>query len=125
MKILVSNLAWVEKKDLTVLQMQALRADLTIRPRKVGNHPGDPPSPIPMFVETEYLFGMAREYFLARRRPHHQVEFKTTTGDKTAWSDLTLNATLRGEQQEALQVILKEFHSGKLGGIVRASPGWG
>jgi intein/homing endonuclease len=125
MDIKVSGYAWIRKSDLTDLQLHALRNALTILPRKVGNHPGDDPKPIRMYEETETLFGMAREYYLARIKPHHVVSYDVSSGDKSEWTDLSLSTTLRGEQAEALAVLSKEYESGRVGAIIKASPGWG
>jgi superfamily II DNA or RNA helicase len=125
MKVTVSSYAWLPKAELTIVQQQALKAKLTIVPRKVGNHPGPPPAPVYLFKETDQLLGIAREFFSANRKEHHEVDLQVTGGDKTAWSDLSFAATLRSEQAQALEVLAHEYGTGRLGAMIRASPGWG
>ena len=128
MKFIVDAWAWVSKEELTLIQLQALRETLTVIPKKVGNYPGDEePKPIKLYVETETHIGVAREYFLQRRKPEHEVVFKTTTGDKAAWSGpFVFQGELREEQSEAVkQVGAWLLTQQAAGGIIRAAPGWG
>lgn len=127
MKVVVDTWAWVSKEDLTIVQLQALRAALTVVPRKVGDYPGDEdPKPIKLFVETDTHIGVAREYFLSRRKPEHEVVFNTTEGDHAAWNGpFVFAGTLREEQTQAIAEVSAQLKSGTLGGIIRAAPGWG
>jgi superfamily II DNA or RNA helicase len=126
MKVVVSNYAWMQKSDLTSDQLAALRRALTVMPKKVGDHPGDAPSPIPLFSENAATFGLPRQFFLGRRKQNHEVEFKVTEGDKSLWpGPLTFVGTLRTEQAAAVAKVVSLFRAGLLGGIVRAVPGWG
>ena len=131
MKVIVGAYAWLPKAELSKEQMATLRDVLTVHPKKVGDHPGEVPAPIPLYRETDELFGMAREFFMARRKSHHEIDFRVTEGNRDTWpGDLTYTTDpkkqLRPEQAEALQVVLSEFREKeRLGGIVRAVPGWG
>jgi superfamily II DNA or RNA helicase len=128
MKVLVDSWAWVGKNDLGSGQLEALRKALTIVPRKVGDHPGDPPSPISLFSETSAAFGMPRQFFLRRRKPAHDVEYRVTTGDMSTWPGplkLVEGFTLREEQARAKVSVVGQLKGGSLGGIVRAPCGWG
>ena len=126
MKIIIDSWAWAQKTDLNPAQLDLLRKALTITPRKVGDHPGDAPSPIPLYSENAAVFGMPRQFFLSRRKPAHEVDFRTTLGDKTLWpGPLKFAGKLRPEQAEAIQQVATQFRAGSLGGIVRAVPGWG
>jgi len=123
-KVIVDSMAWVRKSDLAEVQLEALRRNLTLIP-KAGPY-GDAPAPILLYQENAEWFGMARAYYLARRQPHHEVEFRCRPG--AAWPEgLTWNpeVTLRPEQQRALDEVTTAFRGGVLGGIVRAAPGWG
>ena len=126
MKIVVDTYAWAQKADLSSSQLEGLRTALTIIPRKVGDHPGEAPGPISLFSENAAVFGMPRQFFLGRRKPAHEVEFRTTEGDKTNWSgDLKFVGTLREEQARGRVHVVGMLRGGALGGMVRAVPGWG
>lgn len=126
MRVLIDSYAWLQKSDLSSAQLEGLRTALTVRPRKVGDHPGEPPGPISLFSENAAVFGMPRQFFLGRRKPAHQVEFRTTEGDKSSWpGDLSFVGTLREEQTRGLHTVYGLFKAGSLGGIVQAVPGFG
>jgi hypothetical protein len=126
LKVIVDAWAWLPKSELTLVQLQALKHTLTIHPRKVGDHPGDPPDPIELFVDKGDLFGIPREYFLSNRKLGHDIEFQVTDGDKERWAGpLEFSGTLREEQERALQHAIERLHNGRTGGIIRAVPGWG
>lgn len=126
MKVTIDTWAWVSKDDLSLTQLQALKAALTIHPRKVGDHPGEAPGPIKLYVEVGNSIGMAREYYLARRKPEHQVSFETTEGNQELWNGPFIFAgELRDEQQEAVATVSKLLKEGATGGLIRAVPGWG
>lgn len=126
MKVRIDGWAWLRKADFGDNQLRLLRAKLTVMPRKVGDHPGDPPSPIRLYrEETEYI-GVARQYYLANRKPQHEVEFDVTEGRKDLWGGpLKFSGSLREEQARALRSVSDQFRAGVYGGILRASPGWG
>jgi superfamily II DNA or RNA helicase len=125
MDIIVDSWAWLPKAELTDLQIKALKLNLTVHPRKVGDHPGEPPGPIELFVERGDKIGIPREYFLANRKPGHRYTLNLSEGGE--WpSPLKFGGTLRPEQERALAEVTAKLNSGTtLGGIVRASPGWG
>lgn len=125
MRVVVDAWAWIPKSELTPLQVQALRAALTIVPTKVGNHPGDPPTPIRLYTETDDCFGVPREYFLQRRR-NHDVVMETTRGNTDLWAGpLAFAGSLREEQTKAVDFVETRFKVGQTGMIIRAAPGWG
>lgn len=115
------------KVELTELKLQALKARLTIHPRKVGDHPGEPPDPIMLYNEDRPGFiGVPRQFFLANKREHHEVEYDFSAGREDLWGGpLKFSGTLRDEQQLALKTIASRFKTGTWGGILRAPPGWG
>jgi superfamily II DNA or RNA helicase len=125
MKVVVSEWAWLSKSDLTPVQIRTLRTRLTIQPRKVGQHPGEPPGPVEMFCETSSLFGIPRQYFLEGRRPSHEVEFRFPESISTWKEPLRFAGSLRAEQADAVKQVTELLRSGGLGGILRAVPGWG
>jgi superfamily II DNA or RNA helicase len=126
-KARIAGWAWLRKSDFTEMQYRALRAKLTIRPKKVGDHPGEAPEPIHLYKDDggDYI-GVARQYYLANRKPHHEVEFDVTEGRKDLWGGpLTFSGTFRAEQKLALKTVTDRFKTGTYGGLLRASPGWG
>lgn len=126
MKVIVSNYAWIQKSDLTSDQLAALRQALTVTPKKVGDHPGEPPGPIHLFSENAAAFGVPRQYFLGRRTQNHEVEYQTTDGDKSSWpGDMKFTGDLRPSQQQALDHVMSLFRAKCLGGIIQAVPGFG
>jgi superfamily II DNA or RNA helicase len=125
-KVYIDSYAWISKTDVSSVQLDALRKALTIVPRKVGDHPGEPPGPIRLFSENAARFGMPRQFFLGRRKPAHEVEFHTTEGDKTSWpGDLKFAGSLREEQVRGVHTVVSLFRAGSLGGIYQAVPGHG
>lgn len=126
MKIIVDSWAWLQKADVSPAQLEALRKALTITPRKVGDHPGEAPAPLRLYSENSVVLGVPRQFFMSRRKPAHEVEFRTTEGDKSSWpGDLKFNGTLRPEQARGKVEVSGLLKAGHLGGLVRAVPGWG
>ena len=125
MKVTVDKYAWIRREDLSVLQTQALKKQCTVVPRKIGDFPGDPPSPIKLFQENDTHIGVPREYFLANRRAAHDITVATTQG--APWpSEIAFHGELRDEQLRGIKTILDLFSDPlNMGGIVRAKPGWG
>lgn len=123
----VDGWAWIPISTLTEVQLQALKATLTIIPRKVGDHPGDAPSPVRLYSEDRFGYlGVPRSYFFANKRPHHLVNLQVTEGRKDLWAGpIQFGGSLRPEQQQALDSVVAQFRDSTYGGIVRAVPGWG
>lgn len=114
------------KDELTELQLQALKARLTIMPRKVGDHPGEPPGPIHLFKEELHVIGIPRQFFAANRRPQHEIDYAFSDGRADLWGGpLKFSGTLRDEQKLALKTITDRFRTGTWGGVLRAPAGWG
>jgi superfamily II DNA or RNA helicase len=127
MKVRVDSYAWLPTAELSFMQISALKANLTIQPKKFGDFPGDDAGPLRLYVEREGALGIPRSFFRAHRKPHHVVEDCTTLGRHDLWSGpLHFSGNLRSEQQRALDTIMERFqHGDDYGGIVRAVTGWG
>lgn len=129
MKVEVGSWAWFNKEDLSASQIQRMKHDLTILPQKVGNYPTDEDEQkeIELFTETSTRFGVAREYFLPRKRVDHEIIDLTSQGDKSVFEryPLSFGGALREEQKTAIEKITTMFRTGTYGGILQASPGWG
>lgn len=125
MKVIVDAWAWVRKADLTLTQLDAIHAKMVVTPQRYGA-PEEEEESIPLYTETPEWIGIAREYFLARRRPDHDVEIRASPG--AAWPEpLQWNPqfTLRDEQERAVTELGARFRGGTMGGLLRAKPGWG
>ncbi len=127
MKVHVSSWAWVDRSDLTDDQLTALKRQLTIRPKKVGDHPGDPPGPISLWTQEDDRIGMPRQYFLEKQSAHHQVTTDFIDGNKAGWpGDLKFSGTLNADQEKGVDSVVQAFtRDQKSGGLLQAVPGWG
>ena len=129
----------MRKDELTPEQLTRIRSDLTLIPNRMnfgsaapvdGEEGEEVPAdkPLSLYAENDEWIGLAREFFLARRQPHHEVELRCTYGDKSTWpGPLQWNPAFvpRPEQEEATQAFLAAFRAGTLGALLRAKPGWG
>jgi len=126
MKVTIDSWAWLRKDALTVPKIQALRGALTVYPRKVGDHPGDPPGPVYLYTETSTMLGVAREYFVAHNRGGHVIEDRTTTGNESLWhGPFDFVGDLREDQEKAVDAVVGYLRGGGLGGLLQAPPGTG
>lgn len=126
MQVTLDAWAWIPTTGLTLVQRQALKATLTIHPRKVGDHPGEAPGPIRLFTERGDLMGVPRAYFLDNQKQRNDITYNVTEGRKDLWAGpIKFSGTLRPEQTKAVQEVVARLRGGALGGIIRAVPGWG
>lgn len=125
MDVTVDSWAWLPKKDLTFSQLHMLKKTLTVIPRKMVAQQEEEPKPVYLFHETPTHIAIAREYFNEHRRPDHKVTLNTTLGNSQAPSMGRFTGVLRAEQQMAIETLRAAFHSGRMGGILRAVPGFG
>lgn len=131
MNVLVDGWAWLPKSELSFEALGILRKRLTIVPKRVAGFGDDEDDPGPIFLyrEEDTRIGVAREYFLQNRRSVHEVEFDLSEGARDSWPGplkFTDKRQLRPEQDAALTTVVHNFRpGGRLGGMVKASPGWG
>ena len=127
MDVVVDSLAWIPTDQLTHMQVAGLKAQLTMKPKKFSGVPGPSPQPYPLYREKPGFIGVPRAFFLDNKKPHHTIIDQTTQGRHDLWDGpLTFAGTLRPDQQEALDTVLKAFKSDEgYGGLVRAVTGWG
>jgi len=125
MKFHINSWAWCDKSSLSELQINRIKSLLTVYPKQAKGFEKEDNEPILMFVETPTMLGVAREYALGLGG--HEFSLDVSNGALHLWpGNLAFNGTLRGEQAAALEEIGGKFlNGGKLGGIVRASAGWG
>jgi superfamily II DNA or RNA helicase len=126
-KVIVGEWAWLPKAELSDQQILTLRRALTIYPKKIGDHPGEAPEPIFLYEDKDNgLFGIPREYFLANKKPNHEIEYRLTEGDKSTWpGPLTFQGKLREEQERAISTWMERTRDDRLGGLIRATAGAG
>jgi hypothetical protein len=126
MDVRVDSWAWLPKSELEDHQLTELKRQLTITPRKVGDHPGDPPEPIQCFTEENGHIGVPRSYYLENQRDHHNVTLDFNEGDMDDWpGDLVFEGKLEPDQEKAVSTLVAAFLGGCSGGILQAAPGWG
>jgi superfamily II DNA or RNA helicase len=130
-KVTVGAWAWMDKAELSVPQLQAMKQKLTVVPRKMPGYPddGEDYGPILLYKEEEDRIGVAREYFLQKQTQPNRITYDFLEGDKGCWPGplhFSSSRKLREEQKQALDVVLNGFRKEvRLGGMVKASPGWG
>lgn len=134
MKVVVDSWAWLEKDEMTGVQLQSLKGALTIYPRKVGDHPGEVPGKLELYHETDDLLAIPRGYFIAKRKHNNDVRWYVTDGRTDLWpGDLHFEGELRSRQAEAAIAILRALREGRptpstprsMGGILRAPTAFG
>lgn len=125
MRVVVGGWAWIDLQTAPATLPTKLRAMLTIKRRKVGDHPGDSPKPLIAYAEREGYFGVPRSFFFSSQRQNHEIEYQLTEG--APWpGDVVFNKTLYEEQQQAADFFLKHFRSlPTYGGIAKCPTGWG
>lgn len=127
MDVHVDGWARFGKDALTADQIADLKKRLTIHPRKVGDHPGDPPGPIECFKEENGSFYVPRSYFFQNTQGAPRITTDLTEGDKTGWTDLVFSKVeaLEEDQERGVTAVLEAFEDDRMGGILQAAPGWG
>lgn len=127
MKVVVDRYAWLPFSGLPSAVVATLKERLTIVPKKVGDYPddGEDTGPIELWRQTDTHLGVPREFFLAHRKPHHEVVMATTLGGP--WpSEITFKGQLRPEQERGLEAVRELTKDPwRTGGILNAKPGWG
>lgn len=121
MDVIISNYAWLLKKQLPPGGLEKIKNKFTIRPRRTHPKQDDPLS-VAMYIEEDERIGIPRSYFLERRRLEHKLSFDTSDGRPL---DMQFEGTLRSYQQDAVKDILRNREAGGMGGLVQAAPGWG
>lgn len=121
----IDGWARVPKASLSETQLDELRRQLTIQPRKVGDHPGEAPGPIYLFSETDGEFSVPRQWFLEHAADRHQISYDVTDGSLDWPGPVEFKGTLDADQESALAMFMGAKASGNLGGILQAQCGWG
>lgn len=129
MQVQFDSWAWVPKKDLGEGRLARLKKALTVQPRKVGDHPGDPPDPIDLYQEHNGHIAVPRQFFFNKMyapAPHEfEVTYGFTEGNSSVWTPLRFNGVLEPDQERGVSLLVKQLRDGLNGGILQAVPGWG
>jgi len=124
MNVRIDSWAWLDKNELSPEQVARVKKELIVRPRKVGNHPGPDPEPLHLYADGPDFLGVPRQYFFQQNRHKHTVDLCVNATKE--WEEpLSFSGQLRGEQAQALEVVVGVLRGGNLGGILQAVPGWG
>lgn len=126
MLVKISDWAWLPLKDYPPHLLGKLKERLTISPRRTSKHQEEI-LPIELYRQRHDSIGIPRTFFLKNKKPTHQIIDEMSYGRPI---DVKFNGTLKDDQQEAVDKIVKCFASDELndsstGGIIRAVPGYG
>lgn len=125
MRVVIDGYAWIDEAALTEEHKRVLREHLTVTlPPDEGGESGE----IQLYCERSGWFGVPREYYFPKRKPHHEVEIRVSEGDMSSWPGplrFTTEKSLREEQALASEAVTTYLRAGPRGGILRAPPGWG
>jgi superfamily II DNA or RNA helicase len=122
MDIVLDSMAWLPKDQLSTKQVERLRSELMLQPRQVSEYKKDL-KPIYLYLETTDKIGVARDYFIARKRDVHNVIDRTVLGG-TAVGIGGFSGTLREEQAQAVEVLVSKLDE-RYGGVFCARGGFG
>lgn len=128
MKVVIGSMAWVDKRQLLPLQLEMIKKSLTVEPTTFGKGEDDfeIPKKIYLYKEVGNNFGMAREYFLEKRRPEHEIEDATTKGTPLDWEQVHAKLTPFPAQVPIINTFYEGFtNKGWYGGILQAATGTG
>lgn len=119
--------AWLPKRALTPLQLERLRAALTVTPRIPKDFQDDKDAtPVELFMEREDAFGLPRGYYQRHFVPDRHRTVRSTTRGAPLPSPLTFQGELYPKQAEALKVVLEKTQDPNfLGGLLEAAPAFG
>lgn len=126
MRVVVDHMAWLPKSALTPDQQTLVRNACTVYPKESGyEEEGEEPGPILLYRDTPTHLGVPREYFLQRRKPHHDVVLEYTNGALLP-SPLVFSGELRPYQVPAVETVLEYFKDPyHTGGLIQGSPAFG
>jgi len=132
-KVRVSGMVWLPKRDLGDKIVQVKR-DLVIIPKKPSYGDDDvPPVPIQCWSENLEELGIPRSYFFETAGGNHDVTWDLVDGAPTNLVSLLRQEGPYAEQAEAVAVFVKRYESFdgtqatgvNLSGILRATTGFG
>lgn len=125
MKVLISNMAWLDKATLGEVNVFQLKKRLTLIPTESGFKKGDEGvQPIELWRETDTMLGVPREFYKKMSTVSHDEDIRVL--NKKAIGP-TKPLLLREEDQEPLvQSVVRQLTSQPYGGgIVEAWVGFG
>ena len=107
MKVRVSGMVWLPKKEADPKLIKHLRSRLTIQPKKLGNYGDDdgPKEPIRCYAENAVEFGVPRAFWFANASGEYDYQWDVRYG-KVIDLDTTLRHTgTFAEQQQCGRII--------------------
>lgn len=114
MKVLISNMAWMNKSLLTDANLFLLKRKLTIVPRGV-NYDGNSSPPIEMFREKGEMIGVPRFFYLSNNSGDNEETFDVSNGFEISKNVKPI--ALRKEDQEInVSSIIKKIKDKAWGG---------
>lgn len=135
MKVRVSGMVWLPKRDLGDSGVVQVKRDLLITPKKpsYGGDDEGPPTPIQCWAETLEELGVPRSYFFATADKAHDVTWELGEGRPTNITSLLRQEGPYAEQAEAVTAFLDRYGAfdqtqasgANLSGILRATTGFG
>lgn len=131
MDVVVSNLCWLPKAQLSEADVFLMKKRLTIFPPenawgKKDEDEEEPPKVINMWRETTSHIGVPRAYFMAHKTSRHNIVLRLPS-PTPAMSVFDSNIKLRSDDQEpVVQKMLEQFRAQPFfGGILQAYTGYG
>ena len=125
MKVVISNMAWLEKAALGEINVFQLKKKLTLIPIESGfKKDEDGVQPIELWRETDTMLGVPREFYKKMSTVRHEEDVRVL--NKTELRP-TKPLLLREEDQEPLvQSVIRQLTANQYGGgIVEAWTGFG
>jgi hypothetical protein len=134
MRVRVSGMAWLSKKELGADGVVKVKKDLLIIPKKQSYGDDDsPPVPIQCWAETLDELGVPRSYFFASADKQHDIEWCLGEGHPMNVTSLLRQEGPYAEQIEAIASFADRYKAfnytqatgQNLSGILRAVTGFG
>lgn len=130
MQVIISGMVWLPRGELNNYQINNIKQDLTIQPRKTTDiQTKENPAPIFLFEEDEErgMIGVPRHYYLEKKTSDHEEVLDVSYG--RPMRDLQTNFKADGpyaEQLDALDELTLALEGRKWGGVLlRGAPGFG
>lgn len=130
MRVVIDKWAWLPKHELDFPTVARVKSFLTVHPRTYSpSGVSAEVEPIKLYVDAPEYLGVARQYFLDRKRPDTDIDDNTTRGNRKLWGgpvEVAKGMAPREEQARALDAVEAKARNPLFyGGILQAAPGWG
>lgn len=124
MRVIISNMVWLPKKELDEVKLYQLKKSLTLLPKRSGyEKPDDLPKIVEVYRETEEHIGIPRHYYLLNKKAAHQEIFQVSQGQPIL---AMAPIMLKPEQEQVAQAVLDNFKEKPFaGGLIDAYVAFG